>query len=92
MVAKNAESGTKQTVISEYRRHESDTGSTEVQVALLTARIQHLTKHLQAHKKDHASRRGLLKMVGQRSRLLKYLAACAPERYQELIARLGLRR
>lgn len=82
----------KQSVMAEFKRHESDTGSAEVQVALLTARIEHLTDHLKGHKKDHASRRGLLKMVGHRSQLLKYLAACAPTRYQGLIARLGLRR
>ena len=82
----------KQTVISEYRRHGQDTGSTEVQVALLTTRIQHLTEHLKEHKKDHTSRRGLLKMVGHRARLLKFLSARAPARYQALIERLGLRR
>lgn len=82
----------KQVVISQYRRHEQDTGSTEVQVALLTARIEHLTQHFKTHKKDHASRRGLLKMVGHRSGLLKFLASAAPERYQALIRRLGLRR
>jgi small subunit ribosomal protein S15 len=82
----------KQGLITEYRRHEQDTGSVEVQVALLTTRVQHLTEHLKTHKKDHASRRGLLKMVGQRAGLLKYLAAGAPGRYQTLIARLGLRR
>ena len=82
----------KQSVISGFKRHDLDTGSTEVQVALLTGRIEHLTKHLQVHKKDHASRRGLLMMVGHRSQLLKYLAANAPARYQELISRLGLRR
>jgi len=82
----------KQALISEYRRHELDTGSAEVQVALLTARIEHLTEHLKTHKKDHTSRRGLLKMVGHRGRLLKYLAAGTPARYQTLIQRLGLRR
>ena len=82
----------KEALISEYRKHEKDTGSTEVQVALLTARIKHLTGHLKVHKKDHASRRGLLKLVGQRSRLLKYLAATSPGRYQAVIKRLGLRR
>lgn len=92
MVAGKAEGDGKEAVISEHRRHEKDTGSTEVQVALLSARIQHLTEHLKAHKKDHASRRGLLKMVGHRARLLKYLAASAPVRYQALIKRLGLRR
>ena len=83
---------TKRAVVSTYRRHEQDTGSTEVQVALLTARIEHLTEHLKVHKKDHASRRGLLKMVGHRARLLKYLGSRAPARYRTLIAQLGLRR
>ena len=78
----------KQEVVSKYRRHEQDTGSTEVQVALLTARIE----HLKVHKKDHTSRRGLLKMVGHRARLLKYLGSRAPARYRTLIAQLGLRR
>ena len=82
----------KQAVISEYQTHDGDTGSAEVQVALLTARIKHLTEHLKTHKKDHTSRRGLLKMVGRRSRLLKYLAAGWPARYRALIQRLGLRR
>jgi len=82
----------KQSVISKYRKHDEDTGSTEVQVALLTARIEHLTEHLKVHKKDHTSRRGLLKMVGHRANLLKYLASRAPIRYQNLIAQLGLRR
>jgi small subunit ribosomal protein S15 len=78
--------------ISDYRRHEQDTGSSEVQVALLTARIEHLTEHLKTHKKDHSSRRGLLMMVGHRARLLKYLAVISPSRYKGLIERLGLRR
>ena len=82
----------KQAVISGYRAHEKDTGSSEVQVALLTARIEHLTEHLKTHKKDHHSRRGLLMMVGRRSRLLKYVSAKSPARYQSLIERLGLRR
>ena len=71
---------------------ENDTGSPEIQVALLSERIDHLTEHLKVHKKDHTSRRGLLKMVGHRARLLKYLASRAPARYQTLIAQLGLRR
>lgn len=79
-------------VIEAYRTHESDTGSPEVQVAMLTARINGLTGHFKSHAKDHASRRGLLKMVGQRRRLLSYLKKTSPERYQSLIARLGLRR
>ena len=82
----------KQSVITEYRRHEQDTGSAEVQVALITARIEHLTEHLKAHMKDHASRRGLLMMVGHRAHLLKHLAIVSPTRYQALIERLGLRR
>lgn len=82
----------KQSLITEYRRHEQDTGSAEVQVALATARIEHLTEHLKTHTKDHASRRGLLMMVGHRAQLLKHLAADSPERYQAVIERLGLRR
>jgi small subunit ribosomal protein S15 len=78
--------------IAEHRLHETDTGSTEVQVALLTARINHLTEHLKVHKKDHHSRRGLLMLVGQRRRLLDYLRANDIERYRALIAKLGLRR
>lgn len=79
-------------IIEEHRLHEKDTGSPEVQVALLTQRIQHLTEHLSTHKKDHHSRRGLLMLVGQRRRLLDYLARNDVERYRALIARLGLRR
>lgn len=82
----------KATTIEEHRLHEKDTGSPEVQVALLTERIQHLTEHLSQHKKDHHSRRGLLMLVGQRRRLLDYLARNDVERYRALIARLGLRR
>ncbi|MGB9625815.1 MAG: 30S ribosomal protein S15 [Phycisphaerae bacterium] len=82
----------KREVVSAHRRHEADTGSTEVQVALLTERITQLTDHLKSHKKDHASRRGLLKMVGKRSRLLKYLTGTDRERYQKIIASLGLRK
>ena len=78
--------------IAEHRLHETDTGSTEVQVALLTARINHLTEHLKVHKKDHHSRRGLLMLVGRRRRLLDYLRQNDVERYRALIARLGLRR
>ena len=78
--------------IAEHRLHESDTGSTEVQVALLTARINHLTEHLKVHKKDHHSRRGLLMLVGRRRRLLDYLRRNDVERYRALIAKLGLRR
>ena len=79
-------------VITEYRRSDGDTGSVEVQVALLTVRINELTDHLRTHKKDHASRRGLLKMVGRRSSLLRYLTRTDRERYQALITRLGLRK
>ena len=82
----------KKSVVTEYRRHEQDTGSAEVQVALVTARIEHLTEHLKTHTKDHASRRGLLMMVGHRAQLLKHLEATSPERYQAVIDRLGLRR
>lgn len=82
----------KTSIIDEYKRHDGDTGSPEVQVALLTARIVHLTEHLRTHRKDHASRRGLLKMVGRRSRLLRYLTKTDRSRYQTLIKRLGLRR
>jgi small subunit ribosomal protein S15 len=79
-------------VIEEHRLHDKDTGSAEVQIALLTARINHLTEHLKTHKKDHASRRGLLKMVGKRSSLLKYLAKTTPQRYRDIIGKLGLRK
>ncbi|HMB16934.1 MAG TPA: 30S ribosomal protein S15 [Pelovirga sp.] len=82
----------KQEIINQYKRHEGDTGSPEVQVALLTERITYLTDHFKTHKKDHHSRRGLLKMVGQRRRLLSYLVAQDVERYRNLIKSLGLRR
>ncbi len=82
----------KRQIIDEYRQHEKDTGSPEVQIALLTSRIVELTEHLKTHKKDHASRRGLLQLVGQRSSLLKYLNAIDHDRYQKVIARLGLRK
>ncbi len=82
----------KQTIIQEYGRAFDDTGSPEVQVALLTTRIKQLTEHLKAHKHDEHSRRGLLKMVGQRRRHLIYLSRKNPEGYKELIKRLGLRR
>jgi small subunit ribosomal protein S15 len=78
--------------ITEHRRHETDTGSPEVQIALLTDRINHLTEHLKVHAKDHHSRRGLLMLVGQRRRLLDYLRRNDVERYRALIAKLGLRR
>ena len=79
-------------IIGEHGRHEGDTGSPEVQVALLTARINHLNEHLKIHKKDHHSRRGLLLMVGQRRGLLDYLRSTDIECYRALIAKLGLRR
>jgi small subunit ribosomal protein S15 len=79
-------------IISDFEKHDGDTGSPEVQIALLTKRIEELTEHLQAHRKDHASRRGLLKMVGTRSALLKYLKKKNVGRYQEVISRLGLRK
>jgi small subunit ribosomal protein S15 len=82
----------KSQVIGEFRRSESDTGSPEVQVAILTRRIQELTEHLRTHAKDHHSRRGLLQMVGKRRRLLDYLRKEDVGRYRELIQRLGLRR
>ncbi len=79
-------------IIQKFRIHESDTGSPEVQVALLTERINYLTEHFKVHKKDFHSRRGLLKLVGQRRRLLDYLKKKDVERYRNLIAELGLRR
>ncbi len=79
-------------IISEYRRHEGDCGSPEIQVAVLTRRIGEVTEHLRTHRKDFASRRGLLQMVGQRNRLLKYLAGTDRAGYQNLIKRLGLRK
>lgn len=82
----------KNQVIAEYRRHGHDTGSPEVQVALLTRRIAYLTEHFKVHSKDHHSRRGLLMMVGQRRRLLEYLKKKDVARYRALIERLGLRR
>ena len=82
----------KEAIISEYAVKEGDTGSPEVQVAVLTTRIRHLTDHLRTHKHDYHSRRGLLKLVGKRRRLLKYLQAKDVERYRSIIARLGLRR
>ncbi|MHC4563925.1 MAG: 30S ribosomal protein S15 [Planctomycetota bacterium] len=82
----------KKEIVAEHRRHDGDTGSPEVQVALLTGRIRHLTEHLKTHKKDYASRVGLLKMVGKRNSLLRYLAKTDSSRYQQLIAKLGLRK
>lgn len=82
----------KNEIMKTYAVHEGDTGSPEVQVALLTARISYLTEHLKEHKKDHHSRRGLLKMVGHRRRLLSYLSKSDIERYRTLIAKLNLRK
>ena len=82
----------KQEVISQYRTHDSDTGSPEVQVAILSKRIGELTEHFQAHKKDHASRRGLLMMVSKRRRLLDYLKIYDSERYKTVIQKLGIRK
>ncbi len=82
----------KQSIIEDHKRHEGDTGCPEVQVALLTARINQLTEHLKVHKKDHHSRRGLLILVGQRRRLLNYLSNKDITRYREIVAKLGLRR
>ncbi|MDO4460491.1 MAG: 30S ribosomal protein S15 [Clostridia bacterium] len=79
-------------IIEKYATHEGDTGSPEVQIALLTKRINDLTDHLRTHKKDHHSRRGLLKMVGQRRSLLKYLTKVDIERYRKIVAELGLRK
>ena len=82
----------KQEIINTYRRDEKDTGSSEVQIALLTERINELTEHLKVHKKDNHSRRGLLKMVGKRRNLLNYLAKKDENAYKELVAKLGLRK
>jgi len=82
----------KQSLIEEYRTRTDDTGSPEVQIALLTERIKEITEHLKVHKKDHTTRRGLLKLVGRRSVLLKYLNKTAPKRYKDIITRLGLRK
>lgn len=87
-----AAQGQTQGIVETYRRHETDTGSPEVQVALLSARIEHLTEHFKSHVKDHHSRRGLLKLVGQRRRLLDYLRRNDFARYKTLIGQLGLRR
>jgi small subunit ribosomal protein S15 len=81
----------KSSIIAEYARGEGDTGSAEVQIALLTQRIRDLTEHLKTHKKDHHTRRGLLKLVGQRRRMLNYLKKVDIERYRTLIAQLGIR-
>ncbi|MCG0277268.1 MAG: 30S ribosomal protein S15 [Thermanaeromonas sp.] len=81
----------KQEIIKRFQRHETDTGSPEVQIAILTERINSLTEHLKIHRKDHHSRRGLLKMVGQRRRLLNYLRETDVERYRQVVETLGLR-
>lgn len=82
----------KETIAKDYKTHETDTGSPEVQVALLTTRINELTEHLKIHKKDNHSRRGMLLMVGQRRKMLSYLKSVDVERYEQLIGKLGLRR
>ena len=82
----------KGTIIDQYRIHTSDTGSPEVQIALLSERITYLTEHFKTHKKDHGSRRGLLKIVGKRRRLLDYLRMYNVERYREVISKLGIRK
>ena len=81
----------KQELISDYQVHDTDTGSSEVQVAMLTERINRLSQHLRANQKDYSSRRGLLKLIGQRKRLLAYVQQENQQRYQNLIARLGIR-
>ena len=81
----------KQEIIGTYQVHETDTGSADVQVAMLSDRISQLSRHLQSNKKDYASRRGLLKMIGRRKRLLAYIQKKSPEHYRELITRLGIR-
>ena len=86
------DAATKKHIIEEYATHPGDTGSPDVQIALLTRRIAELTEHLKSHKQDHHSRRGLMLLVGQRRRLLNYVAKNDIEHYRELIARLGLRR
>ena len=91
-MATGTDAETKKKIIADYATSEGDTGSPEVQVALLTHRISHLTEHLKEHKHDHHSRRGLMLLVGQRRRLLNYTAKTDIERYRSLIERLGLRR
>jgi small subunit ribosomal protein S15 len=82
----------KSEIISEFRQNDNDTGSPEVQIAILSDRITYLTEHFQTHKKDHHSRRGLLKLVGRRRRLLRYLKSNQPDRYQAVVKSLGLRK
>jgi len=84
--------GKKQEIIGEFKQHDSDTGSPEVQVALITERISNLTEHFKKHKKDHHSRRGLLLLINKRRKLLTYLKSSNNEKYQELIKKLGLRK
>lgn len=82
----------KSAIVGQHRRASNDTGSPEVQIALLSARINGLGSHFESHKRDHSSRRGLLKMVNQRRKLLDYLKSTAPDRYQDIVGKLGLRR
>jgi len=82
----------KREIILQHRKHETDTGSPEIQIALLSDRIRYLTEHFKTHKKDHHSRRGLLKLVGQRRRMLDYLKNKDIERYRKIIAELGIRK
>jgi small subunit ribosomal protein S15 len=84
--------GTKKEIIDRFKVHDTDTGSPEVQIALLTSRIKYLTEHFKEHKKDHHSRRGLLKLVGQRRRLLNYLKHKDVDKYRDLIQELGIRK
>ena len=86
------DAATKQQIMAEYATTEGDTGSPEVQIAILTERINELTEHLKSHRKDHSSRRGLLKMVATRASLLKYVGKKNPKRYRDIISRLGLRK
>ncbi len=79
-------------LIETHRLNDTDTGSADVQIAILTERIRNITEHLKGHKHDHASRRGLLKLVGRRNRLLRYLSRTEPKRYHEIVAKLGLRK
>ena len=82
----------KEKIVTDFRKHDSDTGSPQVQIALLSQRISELTEHFKTHKKDHASRRGLLKIVGKRRRLLDYLRTYNVDRYREVIGKLGIRK
>ena len=82
----------KKDIVHNFERHQGDTGSPDVQIALLTEKVNELTAHLQSHRKDHSSRRGLLKMVATRASLLKYVSKKDPKRYQDIISRLGLRK